>query len=117
MDTVNKFLKGTLKQHKYVFDETIIIQDIRPYVKCKDGFGISIQASDGHYCEPRVNGDVIYEEVELGYPNMEDELIADYAEDPDNLTKTVYGYVPVHIVNQLIEKHGGIVEELMEGLA
>lgn len=110
MDAVNKFLKETLEQHEYVFDKNVIVQDIRPYVKCKDGFGISIQASDGHYCTPRVNGDVIYEEVELGFPNMEDELIAEYAEDPYDLTGTVYGYVPVEIVNQLIEKHGGIVE-------
>jgi hypothetical protein len=108
MDVVNKFLKGTLKQTELYFG--YVLQERRPYVKCKDGFGISIQASDGHYCTPRVNGDVIYEEVELGYPNMEDELIAEYAEDPDDLTDTVYGWVPVDIVNQLIEKHGGIVE-------
>ena len=108
MDTVNKFLKGTLKTVKLNFG--YVLQERRPRVKCKDGFEISIQASDSHYCTPRVNGDVIYEKVELGFPNMEDELIADYAEDPDNLTETVYGYVPIHIVNQLIEKHGGIVE-------
>ena len=110
MDTVNKFLRGTLKQHKYALDGSIMIQDIRPRVKCKDGFKISIQASEGHYCSPSVDGDVIYNEVELGYPNMEDELIAEYAEDPDKLTDTVYGWVPVDIVNKLIEKHGGIVE-------
>ena len=27
-----------------------------------------------------------------------------------DLTRTVYGYVPVEVVNELIEKHGGIVE-------
>lgn len=108
MDAVNKFLKETLNEQPSMFGGTI--QGIRPQVVCKDGFKISVQASKFHYCEPRVNGDVIYEEVELGYPNMEDELIAEYAEDPDRLTKTVYAYVPVDIVNQLIEKHGGIVE-------
>ena len=115
MDAVNKFLKETLKAQKGLFGYDI--QEIRPRVKCKDGFEISIQASEFHYCKPRVNGNVIYEEVELGFPNMEDEVIAEYAEDPDELTETVYGYVPVDIVNQLIEKHGGIVDELMEGLA
>ena len=109
MDTVNKFLRGTLKQK--TFDEIgYKLQKIRPRVKCKDGFEISIQASEGHYCSPRVDGDVIYTKVELGYPNMEDELIVEYAEDPDKLTDTVYGWVPVDIVNKLIEKHGGIVE-------
>ena len=107
MDTVNKWLKETLKTTEYGHG---IIQDIRPHVKCKDGFCISVQASQRNYCLPRVDGDVIYDKVELGYPNVEDELIAEYAEDDDKLTKTVYPYVPVEVVNRLIEKHGGIVE-------
>ena len=115
MDAVNKYLKETLNETPSMFGGTI--QGIRPPVKCKDGFSISVQASSGHYCSPRVNGDVIYDDVELGFPNMEDELIAKYAEDPDEPTNTVYGYVPVDIVNQLIEKHGGIVCDQKEELA
>lgn len=49
-----------------------------------------------------------YESVELGYPSMEDELINEYAEDDSDYTKTVYGYVPIEIVEELINKHGGI---------
>lgn len=108
MDVINKFLKDTLTS--FNVGRNIVIQDNRPQLVCKDGFKISVQASKYHYCSPRVDGDVIYEAVELGYPNMEDELIADFAEDPEDLTKTVYGYVPVEVVNQLIEKHGGILE-------
>jgi hypothetical protein len=85
------------------------IEQPRVHAICKDGFHISIQASEYHYCLPRVNGADIYETVELGYPNCEDILIMEYAEDPDNPTETVYGFVPIEIVNQLIEKHGGIV--------
>lgn len=33
-----------------------------------------------------------------------------YAEDPEALTETVYGYVPVTLVEQIIEKHGGWFE-------
>ena len=44
----------------------------------------------------------------LGYPSSEDELINEYAEDCMDYTKTVYGYVPIEIVEKLIEKHGGI---------
>lgn len=105
---INKYLKETLNETPSMFGGTI--QGIRPPVKCKDGFSISVQASKGHYCLPSVDGDVIYDAVELGFPNAEEELIAEYAEDPDEPTNTVYGYVPVEIVNQLIEKHGGIVE-------
>jgi hypothetical protein len=32
----------------------------------------------------------------------------EYAEDPDNPTNTVYGFVPIELVEQLIENHGGI---------
>lgn len=108
MDTINKFLTETLKTDN--IGHGIVIQNMRPQLVCKDGFKISVQASKYHYCSPRVDGYVIYEEVELGYPNMEDELIAKFAEDPGDLTGTVYGYVPVEVVNQLIEKHGGILE-------
>lgn len=38
---------------------------------------------------------------------MEDELINEYAEGLD-YTDTAYGYVPIEIVEKLIEKHGGI---------
>ena len=36
-------------------------------------------------------------------------FIKDYAEDPRDLTGTVYGYVPAHIVRKMIAAHGGIV--------
>lgn len=84
------------------------VQDLRPWAVCADGFGISIQASQYHYCSPRKDGQIDYKEVELGYPSKEEVLIADYAEDPDDLTNTVYGYVPVEVVDKMLEKHGGI---------
>ena len=32
----------------------------------------------------------------------------EYVEDYDNPTYTVYAYVPVEVVQEVIEKHGGI---------
>lgn len=107
MDIINDFLKRTLKTH--TFSDGYVRQDLRPCIKCKDGFTISVQASKCHYCSPCVDGDVKYDEVELGYPSMEDSLINEYAEDPDEPTETVYGYVPISIVDKLIKKHGGII--------
>lgn len=72
-----------------------------------DGFSISIQAGFGLYSIPRETSEV-YEAVELGFPSEIDELIEDYSEEPGE-TETVYGYVPVEIVDQLITKHCGIV--------
>lgn len=81
-----------------------------PMIECKNGYQVSIQCQEHSYCEPRKNYlDVtVYSSFELGFPNMSDELLDKYAEDPTNLTETVYPYVPREVVEQLIEKHGGI---------
>lgn len=34
----------------------------------------------------------------------------EYAEDPDDLTGTVYAYVPAFVVRRMIEAHGGLLE-------
>ena len=76
---------------------------------CADGFSISVQVGYGLYCKPYKNNADHYDEVELGFPNKEDLMIKDYAEDCDNLCNTVYPYVPVELVDGLIRKHGGFV--------
>lgn len=109
-------------------------QSVRPRIVCNDGYSVSVQASEHMYCEPRytqwqnedgwqvINGSwwtpskmprnfetdrfTPYESVELGFPSEADELIYEYAEEGD-YTNTVYPYVPVDIVEKLIEKHGG----------
>ena len=75
-----------------------------------DGFSVSIQAHDGAYSDPRRSGFRAYRSVELGFPNRPCIFIKDYAEDPDNVTETVYGYVPASVVRKMIEAHGGIIE-------
>jgi hypothetical protein len=41
-----------------------------------------------------------------------------YCEDPQDPTGTVYGYVPVQVVTNVIVKHGGIVDgEIPKGVA
>lgn len=108
--TVNEYLQ----RKNYMYSE---FEGIRGRLHCKDGFSISVQASRFHYCTPRVTNAAYYDTVELGYPSEVDTTITDYAEDT-NYTDTVYGYVPVHIVDALIQKHGGIDESfLKEGLA
>lgn len=105
--TVKDWLKKPVRTHTYS-DGTYEIQENRSRLYCNDGYSISVQASGFHYCEPRLNGVQDYESVELGFPSMEDELINEYAEDDSDYTGTVYGYVPIEIVEELINKHGGI---------
>lgn len=83
---------------------------VRPRVTCRDGYSVSIQASSSHYCDPREDNLYEYTTVELGYPSMADNIIKDYAEDEEDLTGTVYGHVPVELVEELLAIHGGIKE-------
>ena len=105
MDKINEYLRRTWNGDRLC---------IRQAIECADGFTISVQAGEFQYCSPRISGADQYENVELGFPIMEEPLIADYAEDPDDLTHTVYRYVPIEVVNRLIEKHGGIVNQTTE---
>lgn len=102
MKTLNDWLNEGRKTESFGFSFT-------KRVICADGFNISIQSSDGHYCTPRRNDDTVenYTAFELGFPSESDELINEFAED-DNYTEAVYPYTPREIVQQLIDKHGGI---------
>ena len=79
-------------------------------VICADGFTMSVQAHDGAYCDPRLDAARKYTLVEIGYPSAEEPLIMPWCEDNSKPTDTVYGYVPVDVVTNVIVKHGGIVE-------
>jgi hypothetical protein len=84
-----------------------------PTIFCRNGLSLSIQASNGHYCEPRMDSVDSYTEVEIGYPSeIPPENIRPYCEDsyqdnPDYLN-SVYAYVPIQLVNEWIDAAGGI---------
>lgn len=75
-------------------------------ITCNDGFSLSVQATHGAYCSPRQNLGP-WHEVEVGFPSEKPELIAHLAEQPDQPTETVYAYVDIELVEQLITLHGG----------
>jgi hypothetical protein len=76
-------------------------------IECEDGFSLSVQASHGAYCSPRTNLGPWYQ-VEVGYPSDVPTEIMRYCEDPETPTETVYGYVPIELVETLIAAHGGM---------
>ena len=87
-------------------------------VICADGFEMSIQAHFGAYCSPRIDNAEKYTSVEIGFPSQKEPMLIDFADEPSNPTETVYGYVPVQIVTNVLAKHGGIVEgEVPRGVA
>ena len=107
---INDFLQKYRKVKKIIPGMT---SSHTPHVICKDGFKMSVQAGQSLYSEPKDVADS-YEEMEVGYPSKEERLLARYAEDGENLCDTVYGYVPCSIIDEVIEKHGGIDESKIE---
>ena len=106
MDKVNEYLK---RNNEFMTVMGKKIQQATKRIVCNDGFSISVQANNYTYCTPREDEAWPYSKVELGFPSAFDELIDEYAHC-DGTLETVYGYVPIDIVNELIEKHGGIKE-------
>jgi len=89
-----------------------------PEIECRDGFTVSVQADEGAYCTPRENyPSTPYTHVECGYPSSKPvtKELCEFAElcGTDQYTETVYGYVPIAIVQAELDAHGGIVEGRM----
>ena len=82
-----------------------------PLIKCKSGLTMSVQASDFNYSSPRttLNNVVDYYEFEIGFPSESVEELLPYAEDSENPTETVYGWVPFYIIQKIIEENGGMI--------
>ena len=94
----------------YEYIRSLIRQSRNPYVVCSDGFRMSVQASEDHYCTPRESGCVAYTHVEVGLPSEADPLLVPYIECPgEDPTESVYPYVPSGVVEAVIARHGGIV--------
>ena len=103
--TINEFIKKYRKLSNFpCFTRSFI-----PHIVCNDGFKMSVQAGQSMYSTPRVEANE-YEDAEVGFPSEEEKLLTTYAEDQDNLCGTVYGYVPCSVIDQVIDKHGGIDE-------
>lgn len=96
------------------------------WITCADGFRLSVLAGPGAYCTPRPRlhdipffGDVPesypgpFACVEVGFPSELPEPWdgdggwLEYAENDEDPTGSVYGYVPVDMVRALVAAHGG----------
>lgn len=148
---INEYLESTRKVLSFDSLPGHEFLSVRPRIVCKDGFTVSVQTSDTHYCRPRtIYGP--YSKVEVGYPSSrpprewQEYYDGDWQEvgwrgyikrllkDPhtlwyafkqgfgvcgwryfksltslaDNACEGVYGYVPIELVDELIEAHGGV---------
>lgn len=94
--TVNEFLQ---RYRRVKWDMNVT----RPRVCCADGYSVSVQAGWGIYSNPRTDADA-YEAVELGFPSELDEELEEYRDG------SIYAFVPVDLVDRVLQNHGGIVK-------
>lgn len=77
---------------------------VRPHAMCADGFLLSIQASEYHYCSPRQDNAPEYQAVEIMVlSGTKPRSLRPYSAGGD-----VYGYVPMAVAERLVKRHGGI---------
>ena len=72
---------------------------------------MSVQASHSHYSTPRVDNADKYTAVECGFPSKEEPLLNCFAERIEGRlpTELIYAFVPTHVVEKIIERHGGVI--------
>ena len=80
-----------------------------PIITCSDGFTISVQGHAASYSTRDDSG--VLTKVECGFPSTTPKTaeLLRYAEDID-FTETVYGWVPVDVVQAELDAHGGILD-------
>ncbi len=78
-----------------------------PRIVCKNGLSLSVQANISAYCEPREDQGP-WVSVEVGFPSRRIEALMPYCEDENRPTDTVYAFVPVKLVEQIIQDNGGL---------
>lgn len=99
-----------LKKHKEIIEIKGVdsFRNRTPLLVCNDGFKMSVQVGYGLYCTPRISDCDHYTHAEVGFPSIEEPLMMEYADDPENPTNTIYPYMPIEIINEVIQKHGGV---------
>ena len=111
---INEFYKICLLVMEV--NQSLIYTDYRrismPRIVCEDGWKVSVQCGKGLYSIPRADRMPSYTAFELGYPSDHEPLLDGYAENSDNWC-CIYLYVPIELIDQVIEKHGGIVDAIL----
>lgn len=98
---INTFIQ---KYRKVVIITPDVTSCRLPHVVCRDGFKMSVQVGQGLYSDPNTVAD-IYEAVEVGYPSDDEPLLK-----PDGFLyhDDVFPFVPCTVIDEIIDKHGGI---------
>lgn len=80
----------------------------RKLFTCSNGLTFSLQTTEMNYCSPR--SDIgPWSKVEIGFPNREVEKLMPFADDKNRPTETIYGWVPMNIIMEIITDNGGLI--------
>lgn len=104
--TVREFLIETFNTK---FGSMIVV---RPHAICADGFELSIQASEGHYCLPRETlMDADYHSVEvLVCSKLDDYSFKRFMKHSSSSEDgRLFAHVDMDFLEMFVEEHGGIV--------
>ena len=93
-----------------IFDSGYRYKDRAKRIECADGASLSVQASELRCCRPRTD-EGPYSHIEVGFPSAEPpESWAEYFDGDwanDEHTDLVYSHIPVALVQEYIDAHGG----------
>lgn len=84
------------------------VSNVFPKMEFADGVTLSVQAHYGAYSQPRDDFADFYISVECGYPSEPIEELSPYQDGDGDPLQSVYGYVPIDVVEAVIKKHGGL---------
>ena len=89
-------------------------KDIMPRIEMTNGSNISVQTGHTHYCSPRESVGP-WRLVECGFPSVTPpETWKEYFDGDwgnSDGTDSVYGYIPIELVVDFINEHGGIKDD------
>jgi len=80
--------------------EAFANKGVRYRVRCADGYNVSIQYSAEHNCE--------FDSLEIGMPSEIDPELEEF----DTGDNCVFSYVPIPVMETVVARHGGIVEQV-----
>lgn len=84
------------------------VSNVFPAMVFADGVTLSVQGHCGAYSQPRDDFAENYSSVECGFPSAVIEELLPYQDGNGDPLSSVYGYVPIDVVETIIKKHGGL---------
>ena len=110
MSRSGKLAENLKTTHQFVENK---MNNLIPALYCRHGVSLSVQASDFHYCTPKANIGP-YTHVEIGYIELNGERYCppEFEKYQEPVSKSIYCFVPIELVEAFIFSNGGLSNDL-----